>query len=354
MSIKHSQGPERFFALPLLVKVLLVPVALIVLLTVFGAIVWYPWWRIGALVSTSIREAARKAGATESSRSAMPESMWYWLAPIVVASGVSLLTILAIILAFTASRKSPLRDVFRVTSRIFMTSLGCSLTAAVGLVVFEVVNAFVPSTASSRAFISASVIGGAVLVVSAAGIANALSITVFRLRIPTSKVTRAVRIAHISDVHIGSRGGGWMRRVAAAVEREKPDVIAITGDLFDLPCIGESEFAPLGALGIPIIAVFGNHELIVGEARALEVMKAIDNTRLLRHEATTLGEIDFIGVEDGAEDDTVRAYESISSKVAAAGGRRFTVLLHHRPHGFPQISSLPNAPDLFLSGHTHA
>src|SRR4051812_15859979 len=72
----------------------------------------------------------------------------------------------------------------------------------------------------------------------------------------TANVTQPLTVVHLTDLHIGSEGA-LERKVLAAVERERPDLIVVTGDnvtedgRFDEAAKFLARLrAPLGAFGV--------------------------------------------------------------------------------------------------------
>jgi 3',5'-cyclic AMP phosphodiesterase CpdA len=74
----------------------------------------------------------------------------------------------------------------------------------------------------------------------------------------------AVRILHVSDLHVGTReDAGVERALGELVGRLAPDLVVATGDLTHrgLRAQHERAAAQLRALGPPIVAVPGNHDI---------------------------------------------------------------------------------------------
>ncbi len=168
-----------------------------------------------------------------------------------------------------------------------------------------------------------------------------------------------IRIAHLTDFHIGSRPthrGTLYRAVGAAVSA-RPDLIALTGDFVDdgvwEPVPGL--FARLAAVA-PTLAVLGNHDRDAGERATAGVIRNLERegVRVLRNEHLTV-QIRNAELLVVAVDDPYRDYDDLA---AAMGGiattadpARPALLLAHVP------DIVERAPvgrfALALAGHTH-
>ena len=187
------------------------------------------------------------------------------------------------------------------------------------------------------------------------GIFEAMNIRTEMLVLKSPKITKPIRIAQISDVHLGllireSR----LARILEKVKAASPDMFVSTGDLIDgqtdnLNGVGEllrEIRAPLGKF-----AVTGNHEFYAGLGRSLEFMKRA-GFHVLRGEATTVAGLITIA---GVDDPVVRGYggsAGVPEKELLLGLPRdkFTLLLKHRQDVEKGSAGLF---DLQLSGHAH-
>lgn len=172
---------------------------------------------------------------------------------------------------------------------------------------------------------------------------------------------RDLRIAHITDLHIGPLlGPKRLREFVARINRLEPDLVLITGDLFDFdPAFVEAgclELATLhGRLGV--FAVLGNHDVYTGAEAVAEGLEKFTSIRLLRDEWEHL-EFDGValilaGIEDPGEgwrerDSQSAALERIAGEIPDG---ILCLLLAHRPSFFAQAAGL--GFPLMLSGHTH-
>lgn len=81
---------------------------------------------------------------------------------------------------------------------------------------------------------------------------------------------RAIRIAAVGDVHVTAATNGALRRSLADVP-ERADVLLLAGDLTDHGQLDEAEtlVAEVRDLGLPTVAVLGNHDHDGGRATAV-------------------------------------------------------------------------------------
>jgi hypothetical protein len=187
------------------------------------------------------------------------------------------------------------------------------------------------------------------------GLFEAMNIRTEILVLKSPKITRPVRIAQISDVHLGLLiREGRLEKILEKVKAASPDLFVSTGDLVDgqtdsLNGVGNllrEIKAPLGKY-----AITGNHEFYAGLDRSLEFMKEA-GFRVLRGEGTSVaGLINIAGVDDPV----VRGYGrsgDVPEKELLSGLPRdkFTLFLKHRPD---VEKSAVGLFDLQLSGHAH-
>ncbi|MGD8353505.1 MAG: metallophosphoesterase, partial [Pseudomonadota bacterium] len=167
--------------------------------------------------------------------------------------------------------------------------------------------------------------------------------------------TRPVKIAQISDVHLGLiEGSRRIHQIASIIIDEKPDLLVCTGDLMDgaIPHLNHMS-AYLAAIDPPLgkIAVTGNHEFYAGIRESLKFLKDSGFT-VLRGESVIKGPVRVAGVDYPAQRETgERTYTDETAALAAGeDGRLFTILLKHQP--LIKETSLGRF-DIQLSGHTH-
>jgi len=147
------------------------------------------------------------------------------------------------------------------------------------------------------------------------------------------KQWRGRTIVQLSDVHLGHfHGPASMERLAERVNALRPDLVAITGDLFDGMIDGMHEFeAPLKRLKARygVFFVTGNHEVYAGLARCLDLV-ARTGIRVLSNEVVEVDGLYLMGVAyPGIRDkNEVRGLANIP---IFASGSRPCILLFHTP-----------------------
>ena len=164
-----------------------------------------------------------------------------------------------------------------------------------------------------------------------------------------------LRIVHLSDLHASPvMQGRDLRALVARTNAERPDLVAITGDL--LMPFSEAEHGylldALAGLEAPAVVVPGNHDLPVAVALAAE-LRALGMT-WLADERTTLvlggAAVEVVGMNfrwRGAEAHLATVLDAHPPLPQAD----LRLLLVHDPRVFRFVPA--GRFDLVLSGHTH-
>ena len=183
-------------------------------------------------------------------------------------------------------------------------------------------------------------------------------------------------IVHLSDVHLGAiHGRRFLERLVKKVNRLDPDIVVITGDLFDVFATNPEPFVT----GLArfrsrsgVYFVTGNHEVHVGLGKVLQAIGR-SGMRVLDGRVANIDGLQFAGVGYPAED----SGHTGSDLFAPAGGYSRDapcVLLFHTPTGIDGPPADPShrhlstyffprthfsfareaGVDVQLSGHTHA
>ncbi len=144
---------------------------------------------------------------------------------------------------------------------------------------------------------------------------------------------RGNTVVQLSDVHLGHfHRPSAMERLAERVNALSPDLVVITGDLFDGMIDGMPEFVPaLSRLKARrgVFFVTGNHEVYAGQRRCLEMVKAA-GIRVLHNEVVDIDGIALMGIAYPGVDDEA-AIRGLELTAPADGRRRPLILLFHTP-----------------------
>ena len=202
---------------------------------------------------------------------------------------------------------------------------------------------------------------GVALGASTAGFANShQSVRIPRLSVYYPDLAPELdgfKIAHLSDLHLGYFFNlDDLEKVLHDLKAEKPDMVAVTGDIADdlsqLP-----EALEMMASLAPGFTSIGNHEYYRGSEKAVEILSTSplpflrDSGQLFSHNGRQI----FVG---GADDPRILKHnidhfmkETITKALKDAPQDIFTLLLSHRPRAL-NMASMLNV-DLVLAGHTH-
>lgn len=169
-----------------------------------------------------------------------------------------------------------------------------------------------------------------------------------------------LRIAQLSDIHIGSyMSAAEVRRAVAMANELNPDLSVVTGDFITGPgdplqaCITELSGlrAPLGVWGCN-----GNHEIYADAQEESAKLFAQHGMKLLRQENAEIdwrgGKFNLIGVDyQLARSRSGRRLAMLASAGSLVRRGMPNILLSHNPNSFPRAAEL--GIDLMLTGHTH-
>ncbi len=202
---------------------------------------------------------------------------------------------------------------------------------------------------------------GATVVVSAFCFVNARMIRVERIDVDVENLQRSVKIAHLSDLHVGHfRGQQWLRNVVEVTRQQNPDFVVITGDLYESRYnLDKRTISELCKFGVPVYFVEGNHDIYVNTLRIKDMLKEI-GVHVLENQKEEQDGIQLVGLNYMTADekslDEMRAAKSdvsIKSVLPTFGINKDvpSILLHHNPQGVEYANA--NGIDLYLSGHTH-
>ncbi len=182
---------------------------------------------------------------------------------------------------------------------------------------------------------------------------------VVHYKIKSNKINKPVKIAHVTDLHSCYYGEN-QQDLVKAIDKEKPDVLVLTGDIFeeDMPHINSKKFIKAIKDKYKTYYVTGNHEFYKGDIK--EVLKFLeDNDVHVLH--GTRESVELNGNEvviNGVDDPNVNridgkgAYtKQLETLNSTTDTSKFNVFLAHRPTRIKSYAK--GGYDLVLCGHSH-
>lgn len=164
---------------------------------------------------------------------------------------------------------------------------------------------------------------------------------------------KSLKIVAVSDVHLGhGTGKEKLRRYVGMINRERPDIVVIAGDLIDnsvAPLREERMQEELSGIEAPlgVYMALGNHEYISGVGECADFL-AQTPIKVLRDSVVTLPG----GVQIAGRDDRMnRNRLSLDGLLSKCDVARPIIILDHQPYNLAEVDAA--RIDLQISGHTH-
>ena len=165
-----------------------------------------------------------------------------------------------------------------------------------------------------------------------------------------------IRLAHLSDIHLGPlTHGAALRQAIDRVLALRPDAIVVTGDIADSARTDLAHWLPeMDRLAAPhgVYAILGNHDDNFGLERAAEAVRRHTSWRLLRDEIATLTirehRLHLIGLDYRS---WTQAGQAVGELVRQIPHGEASILLAHFPSAFD--AAVAAKVPLTLCGHTH-
>ncbi len=189
------------------------------------------------------------------------------------------------------------------------------------------------------------------------GFLNARNIRVKPLRMAIDKPTQPLRIAAISDMHMGSLIGKKMvQQMVRKINAIKPDIVLMIGDQVDgnphpvMQLDLGSELKKIEST-YGVFAITGNHEYI-GNAEISCAYLEAHGIKMIRDAVVEVAGIYIVGREDRAAKQFAHMErKSLEELVAPLDKTKPITLMDHTPFHLEEAEQ--NGIDLQLSGHTH-
>lgn len=165
-------------------------------------------------------------------------------------------------------------------------------------------------------------------------------------------------IAVASDLHLGNIvGNRHLRRMVAEINKMKPDVILLAGDVLDdsiEPFIRNRMSEQLKQLKARhgVYAVLGNHEYYGGSIQEYTKLMSSIGIKVLQDEVEEVAGTYIVGRKDKtAETMEPGGRASVNSLLEGLDLARPVIMMDHQPTGFDVAAQA--GVDILLSGHTH-
>jgi predicted MPP superfamily phosphohydrolase len=189
------------------------------------------------------------------------------------------------------------------------------------------------------------------------GFLNARRIRVKPLSIKIEKRGLPLRIAAISDMHMGSMiGRSMVRQMVRKINAIKPDIVLMLGDQVDgnphpvMQLDLGSELKKIESK-YGVFAITGNHEYI-GNAEISCAYLEAHGIKMIRDTAIEVAGVYLVGREDRAAKQFAHMErKSLEELVAPLDRSKPIILMDHTPFHLEEAEQ--NGVDLQLSGHTH-
>lgn len=195
------------------------------------------------------------------------------------------------------------------------------------------------------------------MVITIYGRIHALQLKTVCYDVPTPKWEPGseYRVVQLSDLHVGTIiGEKYIRKVVNETNRLRPDLVVITGDVFNRISANESAhpdriFHLLSGLRAAdgVYAVRGNHDP-EADHPAWQHFLSVSGIQDLDNACVSAGPVTLAGRTGLARDPDRKPLTEI---LAASRANPYTIILDHDPRGIPEAAE--NKADLVLCGHTH-
>ncbi|HTX61536.1 MAG TPA: metallophosphoesterase [Methanobacterium sp.] len=194
-----------------------------------------------------------------------------------------------------------------------------------------------------------SILIATALVIGVYALFNVTRLKVKEINIPLKGIKEDIRAVQISDVHIGPiRNKGFVKNMVDKIINLKPEVVFITGDIFD----GSSKLdlnilEDFKRIKVPILFIMGNHDFYQGYEEVSAYMD-VAHINILYNQVYQFRDVQVIGVPFSWD----RTYLNQTIGKIDFDKDKPAILLYHLPRGFEAAKEA--GIDLQLSGHTHA
>jgi predicted MPP superfamily phosphohydrolase len=199
------------------------------------------------------------------------------------------------------------------------------------------------------------ILGITICMIPIAIVSSSTKLNVVSYELVNDKITNGFRMVLLSDFHSCSYGE-HQSILLDEIKRQEPDVVLLTGDIFDdnLPQKNAKELLSALSNLYPCFYVSGNHEFRSGEI--VQMKQMIRDNGIFVLEGTGVpfevnGQtITIFGIDDPDVGDEIFEHQ-LKECGKNVGKNQFSLLLSHRPERIDEYQFY--GFDLVLSGHAH-
>ncbi len=217
---------------------------------------------------------------------------------------------------------------------------------------------FLPTSFYNQSFKSGlmAIIGIVVAFIVVIGHLNAVSPKIRKMSVDINKQAnglKEIKIAVASDIHMGTLiGPRRMTKFVETIEKIKPDLILLAGDIVDedlQPVIRHDMGDVLMKLSAPlgVFAITGNHEYIGGVKAAVSYLES-HNITFLRDTSIKIADAFYV---IGREDRSKRDRKEIKQLLNGQDRSLPIIMMDHQPYELDEV--VKAGVDVQFSGHTH-
>ncbi len=222
--------------------------------------------------------------------------------------------------------------------------LGMSVYILILFAIYLIMGYFVKIPAQTAGILIVTV----AFIVTVYAVFNVTKLKIEELNIPLD-IENSIRAVQISDVHIGPiRKEGFVKRMVDKIIDLDPDIVFITGDLFDGSSkLNDNIIKYFNRIKVPILFIMGNHDFYQGFEEVVKYLNSA-NINILNNQVFQFKDLQIIGVPFSFG----RGYLEKTLNRIDYDKERTNLLLYHLPSEFKAAKNA--GIDLQLSGHTHA
>ncbi len=274
---------------------------------------------------------------------------------LIVVVAVLLLSMTAMMAIMRGNYTSFLSHIISNTSNII---LGVAMFLICSLLIVDLTHLFAKFQPLTFGLITV----GLTLAITLFSLWNAKYTRVVKQEIVLNNLEQNLRIAQLSDIHLGHYWGkNKARKLVDMIKNQNVDLVVITGDMFDGRIRLNSDVVePFKELDMPIYFIEGNHDGYSG-SRDIKNLLIKNDIIVLSNELVEYKGLQIVGLDYLLPDlESVDQFHAPPSNLTmkevlpslGIDKNRASIMLHHNPVGAKYASE--NGINLYLAGHTHA